>query len=71
LAPPGDTAAFGSAIHRLLEEPAQRRSAMGAAGRRRVEESLAWDRQSEAYLGIWQELLAQPLHPAVTAGGVA
>lgn len=48
-APPGDAGALARAIHALLDDPA-RRAAMGRAGRRRVEESLAWDRQTAGYL---------------------
>ncbi len=55
----GDVAAFARAISDLLDDP-DRRAAMGAVGRRRVEEDLAWHHQVDAYLGVYDKLLAEP-----------
>jgi glycosyltransferase involved in cell wall biosynthesis len=54
-APPGDVEGLAQAIHALLDDPV-RRTAMGRAGRRRVEESLAWDRQASGYLQVIDRL---------------
>jgi glycosyltransferase involved in cell wall biosynthesis len=51
LAPRGDVAAFATLIDALLADPA-RRAALGAAGRRVVAESLAWEHQEKTYLAI-------------------
>jgi hypothetical protein len=42
----------------LLSHP-ERRAALGAAGRRTVEESLAWDHQQKTYVALVDELAAQ------------
>jgi glycosyltransferase involved in cell wall biosynthesis len=59
--PRGDATAVGGAIGELLDDPV-RRAAMSRVGRSRVEKDLAWDRQSETYLGVFARLLdlAQP-----------
>lgn len=49
LAPPGDVAALARALVGLIDDE-PRRTALGAAGRRRVQESLSWERQEAAYL---------------------
>lgn len=54
--PPGDPLELARAIDELLDDPA-RRAEMANRGRRRVEEDLAWDRQSEAYLRVYAHLL--------------
>lgn len=54
--PPGDPLALGRAMAELLNDPA-RRAEMSRIGRRRVEEHLAWDRQSETYLRVYERLL--------------
>jgi glycosyltransferase involved in cell wall biosynthesis len=56
-APPGDVPAFTRLVDELLRDP-ERRATMGAVGRRRIEESLAWDHQEPAYLGVFRSLLA-------------
>ncbi len=56
-APPGDVVAFAELIDGLLDDP-KRRAHMGRAGRRSVEERLAWDRQEGAYLSVYRTLLA-------------
>jgi glycosyltransferase involved in cell wall biosynthesis len=54
---PGDVPAFALAISQLLDD-SFRRAEMGRLARRRVEEVHAWDRQEEAYLGVYKDLLA-------------
>lgn len=49
LVAPGDLQSLGDAVTGLLDDPA-RRQALGAFGRRRVEETLSWERQSPVYL---------------------
>ena len=46
---------FGAALVELLDDPAAR-SAMGSAGRARVEKELAWRHQAPAYLAVYDEL---------------
>jgi glycosyltransferase involved in cell wall biosynthesis len=55
-APPGDVAGFARRIDELLDDPGTRRR-MGAAGRRRVEETLAWDHQAPGYIEVFDRLL--------------
>jgi glycosyltransferase involved in cell wall biosynthesis len=55
-APDGDVAAYAKAIVSLLDDPA-RREAMGAAGRERVVDSLAWEHQAPKYVAVYRELL--------------
>jgi glycosyltransferase involved in cell wall biosynthesis len=55
-APTGDVAAYAKAIVSLLDDPA-RREAMGAAGRERVVDSLAWGHQAPKYVAVYRELL--------------
>jgi glycosyltransferase involved in cell wall biosynthesis len=55
-ASPGDVAEFSRLLDELLDDPA-RRVEMGRAGRRRVEDSIAWDRQQAAYLGVYRRLV--------------
>jgi glycosyltransferase involved in cell wall biosynthesis len=52
LAPPGDVVALAHLIDGLLADPARRRE-MGRAGRRAVEQSLAWEHQQRAYLSVF------------------
>lgn len=54
--PPSDGPAFARAISQLLDDPA-RRAEMGRLGRRRIEEIHAWERQEEAFLGVYEHLL--------------
>ena len=61
-APVGDVAAFARLIDELLGD-AQRRASMGRAGRRRIEEHFAWERQRATYLSVYRALL----EPAETA----
>jgi glycosyltransferase involved in cell wall biosynthesis len=62
-AKPGDVPGLARLIDELLSDPA-RRASLGRAGRLRVERRLAWDRQEEAYLGVYQRLLGAPAAPA-------
>jgi glycosyltransferase involved in cell wall biosynthesis len=57
-ATPGDVEGLARAINGLLDDP-DRRSAMGRAGRQRVGELLAWDRQAAVYLEAIDGLLTQ------------
>jgi glycosyltransferase involved in cell wall biosynthesis len=57
--PPGDVAAFAGAIDGLLADPA-RRAELGRSGRRQIEERLAWERQEDAYLGVYRRLTGRP-----------
>lgn len=52
---PDEVKQFAAAIAALLDDP-QRRTAMGRAGRRRVEETLAWHLQVPAYIHAFDEL---------------
>lgn len=52
-----DAASYAKAVAELLDD-ADRRAAMGAAGRRRVEQELAWTYQREHYVAIYDRLLA-------------
>lgn len=55
-APVGDVSRFADLVGELLDDP-RRRRAMGNAGRRRVEQSVAWDHQRVAYVKVVQGLL--------------
>ena len=57
-APAGDVPRFATLIDELLGDP-QRRMELGLAGRRLIEKHLAWDRQEQAYLGVYDQLLAR------------
>jgi glycosyltransferase involved in cell wall biosynthesis len=48
-----DEPAFACAISGLLDDPDER-ARMGALGRRRVEESLSWDRSKERLLEAYR-----------------
>lgn len=65
-AAPGDVAGFALLIDMLLGDPA-RRADMGRAGRRLVEQRLAWERQEDAYLGVYRRLLGGPAAAASQA----
>jgi rhamnosyl/mannosyltransferase len=56
LVPPGDPAALEKACRRLLEDP-ELADAMGAAGRRRVEEHFTWPAQTGRYVELFRSLM--------------
>jgi glycosyltransferase involved in cell wall biosynthesis len=70
---PGDAMGLAQSIGQLLDDPVRRRE-MAMIGRRRVEESLAWDRQKDAYLQVYERLLPRPLgdgaRPATSLTGL-
>jgi glycosyltransferase involved in cell wall biosynthesis len=53
-----DVAAYARAIAELLDDPERRRE-MGAQGRQRVEDVLAWRHQAPRYVGAYERLLAR------------
>jgi glycosyltransferase involved in cell wall biosynthesis len=69
-AQPGDVAGFAQVIDDLLNDPA-RQIALGLAGRRLVAERVAWDRQEDAYLGVYQRLLGKPQDERPAEAGIA
>jgi glycosyltransferase involved in cell wall biosynthesis len=54
---PNDERSFADAINQLLDDPAQR-AEMGAAGRKRVETDLSWERSERALLAAYEHALA-------------
>lgn len=57
--PSGDISAFADAIEALLDDP-MRRVELGLAARKRVTEQLDWKPQAQAYVGVFDHLLAAP-----------
>ncbi len=55
--PNGDIAAFARAIVELLDDD-DKREAMGKEGRRRIEQELGWSHQREAYVGVYNNVVA-------------
>jgi glycosyltransferase involved in cell wall biosynthesis len=62
-AAPGDHAGFARLVSELLDDP-ERRAAMGAAGRERVENVLAWEHQERALLAAYSRALGMGPAPA-------
>lgn len=58
LAPAGDVVAFADRMVELLAD-ADRRAALGDAGRRAVERELAWEHQQVPYVALIRELAAE------------
>jgi glycosyltransferase involved in cell wall biosynthesis len=58
LAPVGDVVAFAERMEELLAD-ADRRAELGGAGRRKVEQALAWDHQQVPYVALVRELAAE------------
>jgi glycosyltransferase involved in cell wall biosynthesis len=58
LVPTGDVVAFARSMEDLLADP-DRRAVLGAAGRRAVEQSLAWEHQRVTYLALVDDLAAE------------
>jgi glycosyltransferase involved in cell wall biosynthesis len=56
-ATPNDVASFARAIEELLGNP-ERRAAMGAIGRSRIERGLSWDHSKRALLAAYERALA-------------
>ena len=54
---PGDVGELEQAIAALLDDP-ERRTAMGAAGRARVEEMFSWRAVAEATAAAYEETIA-------------
>jgi len=59
----GDHEGFAKAVSKLLDDP-DRRAAMGAAGRERVERVLAWEHQERSLLAAYSRALAMGPAPA-------
>jgi glycosyltransferase involved in cell wall biosynthesis len=59
LVPPGDADALAVGIRNVLSMPPAARAAMGAAGRRTVEDHYSWDRIGEHLEGIYRIVLAE------------
>lgn len=63
LVPPASSAALARSIAALLDAP-ERRRAMGAAGRRRVQERFTWRRAAERMVDLYREIVARRQVPA-------
>ncbi|MGH3738775.1 MAG: glycosyltransferase family 4 protein [Micromonosporaceae bacterium] len=61
--PDGTPEQLAGAIDDLLDDP-DARTRMSRAGRRRYRDTLAWDHQERAYLGMWRRLLGPKAAPA-------
>ena len=55
-AQPNNERSFAGAINQLLDDPA-RRAEMGAAGRKRVEMGLSWEKSEQTLLAAYQHAL--------------
>ncbi len=60
---PNDPVDFAAKIIELLASP-ERRSAMGKAGRARVESALAWEHQSAVLLAMYRDLVGAARRPS-------
>jgi glycosyltransferase involved in cell wall biosynthesis len=58
LTPEQEPAALAAAIAALLENP-QRAQAMGAAGRKRIEDELGWPHLARRYVGHFERMCAE------------
>lgn len=59
LVEPGSAEDLARGIEALLEAPAERRRAMGEAGRRRVLEHFTWRRAAERTVEVYREVIAE------------
>jgi glycosyltransferase involved in cell wall biosynthesis len=66
LVPPGDVGALRTALQRLLGD-AELRRRLGAAGRKRAEEELSWERTTDLTVDVYEEVLGK-LTRASSAG---
>jgi asparagine synthase (glutamine-hydrolysing) len=60
-ATPNDVAEMARLLVELIDDQPRRRS-MGSAGRRRVEQKLAWSHQEAHYLSVYDRLLGREPH---------
>lgn len=56
---PNDEGAFAAALAALMDDP-ERRAALGAAGRRRAEDELAWEHSAGALVRLYAALVGVP-----------
>jgi glycosyltransferase involved in cell wall biosynthesis len=66
LVPPGDAEALAAAARALLDDPVRRR-ALGACGRRAVEERYSADVMAAATVALYERLLAAPSRRPISA----
>lgn len=62
LVDPDDAVALGNAIDEMLSDPAAM-TQMGGAGRAHVLKNFTIEREAEAVVGVYRDLLRQPNHP--------
>jgi glycosyltransferase involved in cell wall biosynthesis len=67
-ATPNDVEEMGRLFVELIDDE-PRRQALGAAGRRRIEEQLAWNHQEPRYLAVYDRLLGR--EPAAQRAGAS
>jgi len=70
LVPPGDAAALGDALRRLIES-APLRARLGAAGRRRIESECRPERTAAEYVAVYRRLCEPDAAPVPDAAAVA
>ncbi len=68
LVPPGDVPALAAALLQLVQD-APLRAALGAAGRRMVQERYGWEACVSTMVAVYRQLLAAPAAPAAPAAG--
>jgi glycosyltransferase involved in cell wall biosynthesis len=65
-ATPNEVPELAQLLVELIDDD-QRRRSMGAAGRARVEDELAWAHQAPRYVGVYEDLVGSPAEPAPIA----